>query len=57
MVDHLKREARLRYKNDLQPNWEVTERIEKEEKYVNFNRWCDENGIIRSAVRYPVAFG
>lgn len=24
---------------------------------MNFNRWCDENGIIRPAVRYPVAFG
>ena len=38
-------------------NWEKTAELEKEEKYVNFNKWADENGIVRSAVRYPVAFG
>ena len=31
--------------------------MEKEEKYVLFNKWAKENGIISDAVRYPVAFG
>lgn len=57
MVEHLKRETHLRYSSDLQVNWEVTEKLEKEEKYVAFNRWCDENDIVHPAVRYPVAFG
>lgn len=38
-------------------NWEVTHRIEKEPKYMAFNKWCDDNGIKHDSVRYPVAFG
>ena len=47
----------MRFGEDLEINWEVTRQIENEEKYVKFNIWCDENGIKRPAVRYPVAFG
>ena len=56
-MQHLKREAQFRYGEELQINWEKTREIEQEEKYVKFNRWCDEQGIIRPACRYPVAFG
>lgn len=50
--------ARKMDKDDLAHiNWEVTSQISQEEKYVEFNRWCDENGIIHKSVRYPVAFG
>ena len=38
-------------------NWEVTERLSKEEKYLKFNKWCDDNGVIRPSLRYPTAFG
>jgi hypothetical protein len=38
-------------------NWEATERLAKEEKYIRFNKWCDDNGIIRPSLRYPTAFG
>ena len=41
----------------FKPNWEVTERIEKEEKYVRFNKWCEENGVVAPSVRWPVAYG
>ena len=41
----------------LQINWEVTERLAKEEKYINFNKWCDEHGVVRPSLRYPTAFG
>ena len=29
----------------------------QEEKYVKFNKWCDEIGIKRDSVLYPTAFG
>lgn len=53
---------RRRTKAKLEPegleiNWEVTEQLTKQDKYVQFNKWCDENGIIRPALRYPTAFG
>lgn len=41
----------------LAPNWEVTARIEKEEKYVRFNEWFKKHGGRCSAWRWPVAFG
>jgi hypothetical protein len=41
----------------LEINWEVTERLAKEEKYIRFNKWCDDNGIVRPSLRYPTAFG
>lgn len=41
----------------LEINWEVTERLAKEQKYINFNKWADDNGIIRPSLRYPTAFG
>ena len=41
----------------MQINWEVTKQLEQEKKYVKFNQWCKENGVVNSAVRYPVAFG
>lgn len=47
----------MRESAELQINWEKTLEIEKEEKYVRFNKWCTDNGVIRGAVRYPVAFG
>jgi len=57
MVHYVKRETRNRFGQELEINWERTSELEKEEKYVNFNRWCDREGIIRQNIRYPVAFG
>ena len=57
MVENIKAEAIHRYGEELKINWERTRELEQEEKYVRFNRWCDENGVIRDCVRYPVAFG
>lgn len=42
---------------DLEPNWEVTAKIEKEEKYVRFNNWFKKHGGRCPSWRYPVAFG
>ena len=42
---------------DLKPNWEVTAKIEKEEKYVRFNNWFKKHGGKCPSWRYPVAFG
>ena len=38
-------------------NWEVTEQLSKQEKYIRFNKWCKENGVISPSLRYPTAFG
>ena len=59
MVEYLRKELNERVEQEgfNTINWEVTERIQKEEKYMRFNQWCKENGIVSSAVRYPVAFG
>jgi hypothetical protein len=35
----------------------VTARIQKEEKYVEFNAWCVKHGVVAPSVEYPVAFG
>ena len=56
-MEHIKREALSRYGQELQINWERTQAIEQEEKYVKFNQWCDEQGILHPKCRYPVAFG
>ena len=56
-MQHLKREAQFRYGEELQINWEKTREIEQEEKYVKFNKWCKDEGIIRPSCRFPVAFG
>jgi len=34
------------YLSEDEINWEVTERLREEEKYVAFNRWVVENGIV-----------
>ena len=48
---------RLANENCTEINWEVTERISKEEKYVKFNKWLKDNGVHCPSVRYPTAFG
>ena len=57
MLEALKKEAQNRYGADMQINWEKTREIEKLPKYVNYLKWCDDNGILHPACRYPVAFG
>ncbi len=59
MVDLLQNELSKRLQNEstAKINWEVTERLSKEPKYVAFNKWCDDNGIRHPSVRYPTAFG
>lgn len=39
------------------PNWEVTRKIQKEEKYVKFQAWCDKFGVKAPSLEYPVAYG
>ena len=50
-------DSRLKREEYSQINWEVTAQIEKEEKYVRFNQWCKDVGIIAPSIRYPTAFG
>ena len=59
MVEAIKSElARKLALEDLaEVNWEVTERLAKEPKYIEFNKWCDDNGVKHPSIRYPVAFG
>ena len=59
MVEYIRQELQSRVGTEgcNVVNWEVTERIQTEAKYVAFNQWAKENGVISSAVRYPVAFG
>lgn len=40
------------YRND-----ELTAKVQAEEKYINFNKWCKENGVIAPDCEYPVVFG
>lgn len=42
---------------DLEINWEVTRRIQKEEKYVRFNEWAKKYGIVCPSIEWPVAYG
>ena len=42
---------------DLTINWEVTRRLQKEEKYVKFNEWCVKYGVVAPSVEWPVAYG
>ena len=59
MVEYLQKELRDRVRQEgcNQINWEVTERIAQEPKYVKFNQWLEANGVVSPAIRYPVAFG
>ena len=59
MVEYLQKELsdRVTQEGCNQINWEVTERISQEPKYVKFNQWLKDNDIVSPAVRYPVAFG
>ena len=59
MVEYIKQELQRRVGTEgcNAVNWEVTERIQNEPKYVAFNQWAKENGVIAPSVRYPVAFG
>jgi hypothetical protein len=41
----------------LTPNWEVTKKIQQEEKYIQFNNWCTKNGVVSPSIEYPVAYG
>ena len=41
----------------MKPNWEITAKIEKEEKYVRFNAWFKKHGGRANSWQYPVAFG
>jgi len=41
----------------LQPNWEVTEKLQKQDKYLRFNAWAKENGVRAPALDWPVAYG
>lgn len=46
-------------------NWELTNKLKAEPKYIAFNNWAKENGVImpnviilyNQQVNYPVAFG
>lgn len=48
---------RLKLESTAEINWEVTNRLAQEPKYVEFNKWLDDNGARRPSVRYPAAFG
>jgi len=41
----------------LEPNWEVTARLQKEPKYVKFNEWCAKYGVVAPSLEWPVAYG
>lgn len=59
MVDILRDEllSRLARESTANINWEETRKLQAEEKYVEFNKWCDEVGIKHPSVMYPTAFG
>ena len=61
VIERISREVRYRVGGEagcpLQPNEEVTKRLQKEEKYVKFNEWCRKHGVKSDAIEYPVAFG
>jgi len=59
MVEILREEMarRLKLESTAEINWEVTNRLAKEPKYIEFNKWLDDNGAHRPSVRYPAAFG
>ncbi|KAL4495703.1 hypothetical protein ABPG72_014172 [Tetrahymena utriculariae] len=38
-------------------NKELTAKMQKLEKYVNFNNWLKANGVVYDGVEYPVVFG
>jgi hypothetical protein len=59
MVEILREELarRLKLESTAEINWEVTNRLAQEPKYVEFNKWLDDNGAKRPSVRYPAAFG
>lgn len=39
------------------PNWEKTRELQKQERYVKFKEWLDQNGVFNPSVEYPVAYG
>jgi hypothetical protein len=59
MVEILREEMarRLKLESTAEINWEVTNQLAQEPKYVEFNKWLDDNGARRPSVRYPAAFG
>ena len=62
IVDRLAKELNKRLGEgnqevDLEINWEVTKRIQKEEKYVRFNNWAKKYGVVAPSVEWPVAYG
>eukprot|EP00347_Sterkiella_histriomuscorum_P010279 403376910 len=36
---------------------EKTNKLRQQEKYVNFQKWLEDNGVLHPGVDYPVAFG
>lgn len=41
----------------MKPNEEATIELQKQEKYIRFNKWCKVNGVKAPSLEYPVAFG
>ena len=59
MVELLSEELHKRLEiEDMQCiNREVTDAMQKEEKFVLFHKWLNENGVRYDSIEYPVAFG
>jgi hypothetical protein len=49
--------SKLKRESSAAINWPVTNQLQQQPKYVNFNKWCDDNGVVRKSVMYPTAFG
>jgi hypothetical protein len=59
MVEYLVKELenRLELEDMKEINREITDRLQKEDKYVKFHEWLKENGVKYDSIEYPVAFG
>ena len=59
MVEYLQKQISDRFTKESveQINNAVTQRLEQEKKYIKFNEWCKENGVVSPAVTFPAAFG
>ena len=59
MVEYLAKEldARLEIEDMKEINWEVTRKMQQEEKFVKFHEWLRQNKVKYDSVEYPVAFG
>jgi hypothetical protein len=49
-IDHV--QELLTYRNE-----ELTTKLKSEKKYLDLEKWLDDNGVLRPGVEYPVAFG